>query len=142
MSELTIAPITDEDGNVSFLVGITRDISIDAEIDRMKTEFISLASHQLRTPLGAMKWLLHVLISEDAGPLNEEQKEVVRDIQVSNETMLELVRSLLNISSIDKAIRFWICGFLLLVVSFNSIPKYSLSSTICFRYFKFCIYIT
>lgn len=100
-AEIKISPIVDKNGVVKFFVGIERDITRAREVDRAKTEFVSLASHQLRTPLTAIKWHIEMLIDEDMGKLKAAQKESLQEVYHSNERMIDLVNSLLNTSRID-----------------------------------------
>ncbi len=101
IAESKIAPILDDQGKVLFFVGIERDVTKVREVERIKTEFISLASHQLRTPLAGMKWFLEMLLNGDMGTLTDEQKQVVKNIDESNERMIGLINALLNVSRME-----------------------------------------
>lgn len=71
------------------------------EIDKAKTEFVSLASHQLRTPLTSVSWFAEMLLNKDVGQLNSKQMEYLGEINAGNRRMIDLVDDLLNASRID-----------------------------------------
>lgn len=100
-AEINVTPVLDAKGNVEFFVGIERDITYLKEIDKVKNDFISLASHQLRTPLSSIKWLCELFWQEDVSGLSVDQKEIVTKVQTENERLIQLVNSLLNISRIE-----------------------------------------
>ena len=66
--------------------------------EKLKTDFITLSSHQLRTPLSAIKWFVEIMLTERMGKLNKKQEEYLKEIQRSNERAIALVNDLLQVS--------------------------------------------
>jgi PAS domain S-box-containing protein len=99
-AQISVAPIM-LDGVLDGAIEVFRDIYREKEIDRSKTEFVSLASHQLRAPLSTVNWYTEMLLAGDAGKINQEQKRFISEIHRSNRRMTELVSSLLNVSRLE-----------------------------------------
>ncbi len=99
--QLTISPIL-LDGRPIGAIEVFRDITLEEEIDRMKSEFISLASHQLRTPLSAIKTYSHMLVDGYMGDVTPAQKKSLRTIIGATNRMNELISTLLNITRIES----------------------------------------
>lgn len=72
------------------------------ELDKLKDEFVSLASHELRTPMTAIKSYLWMTLQGDAGPLNDTQKLYLERAYSSVERLIKLVNDMLNISRIES----------------------------------------
>jgi len=73
-----------------------------ANIENISSDFVSLASHQLRTPLSAVKWNTELLMAQKFGKLNEKQLRYLQEIYRSNERAISLVNDLLDVSRIQE----------------------------------------
>lgn len=73
-----------------------------ADVSQSKSEFISIASHQLRSPLTNIKWILAILLKDDGHDMTSQQLEQLKIIKENNQRMNELVNDLLIASRIDQ----------------------------------------
>jgi len=89
---------------VIFSIGnsIIKSMEQIARINKMKSEFVTIASHQLKTPLSQMNWELELLLSKNQSGLSEKQLEIANTIRQSQETMARLVNDLLDVARIDQ----------------------------------------
>lgn len=97
---ITATPVM-QNNRVVGAIDIFRDITTEKDIDIAKSTFVSLASHQLRTPLTAIRWTLETLQMEARDNLNKTQNEFLDNALYSTKQLVGLVRELLNISRID-----------------------------------------
>ena len=90
-------------GKIIGAVKIFRDITVETEIDRAKSEFVSLASHQLRTPLTVIKWHAARLLEkwDKRDFTSAHKRRDVEEIYYTNQRMLELINAILNVSKIE-----------------------------------------
>jgi len=98
VSAIPVAGVGKDMGTMIILHDITRERAIE----RMKTEFVSIAAHQLRTPLSAVKWILRMILDGDLGEVPEAQAEFLAKTYQSNERMIKLVNDLLNVTRIEE----------------------------------------
>jgi signal transduction histidine kinase len=99
--ELSVIPLNLDQKDIGHLI-VLHDISREKIVENMKTEFVSLAAHQLRTPLSIIKWSMSMLKAGDFGKLNAKQDKVVRNAFKSNERLIFLVNDLLNVTRIEE----------------------------------------
>ncbi len=97
----TASPVINNEGKTIGCVVIFRDVTEERSIDKAKSEFVMIASHQLRTPLTVMKWSLESLFATDLSPLTKTQKDRLNESYLATNRMSDLVDSLLNASRLD-----------------------------------------
>ena len=102
--EVTTTQIKKDEEDLGTLVHV-HDISREKRIERIKSEFVSVAAHQLRTPLSGIKWTLETFLeeaSEEKGKLDEDEVSLIKKAYNANERMVGLVNDLLNVSRIEE----------------------------------------
>jgi hypothetical protein len=72
------------------------------KLDNAKSEFISIASHQLRTPLTAIKGFISLILEGSYGKISPEIQDILNKVYASNDRIVQLVENLLNISRIES----------------------------------------
>ena len=81
---------------------ITRSLEGLAEANRLKSEFVSIVSHQLRAPLSNLKWALEILVSGRFGKIEGKSADYLQILADNTKRMAELVSSLLIVSRIEQ----------------------------------------
>jgi PAS domain S-box-containing protein len=99
--EISSILIMRENRKIGILV-ILRDITREKIVERLKTEFVSISAHQLRTPLSAVKWTLKMILDGDIGEISKDQRDFLLKTYKSNERMIRLVNDLLNVTRIEE----------------------------------------
>lgn len=100
--EMSTAQVAGTDKKVIGKIIILHDITREKAIERMKSEFVTIAAHQLRTPLSAVKWTMRLILDRDMGPISKEQEEILLKGYQSNERMINLINDLLNVARIEE----------------------------------------
>jgi len=99
--EVTVTPV--EFGSDIFgAMMVVRDVTKEKIIDRMKSEFIFLASHQLRGPLASLKWYNEMLLNGEEGKLTKGQSRFIGNMSNATERMIKLVDDFLNMARIER----------------------------------------
>ncbi|MBI4993354.1 PAS domain S-box protein [Candidatus Wolfebacteria bacterium] len=87
---------------ISGIVIIFRDITREKRFDEARSSFISVASHQIRTPLTAVRWYTEMLKGGDAGPLTDEQKNFIEQIYGATLRLHDTLNTILSLSKIES----------------------------------------
>lgn len=89
---------------ILFTIGnfIIRGVDQVARANKMKTEFVSIASHQLKTPITEISWQIELLTSKFSTGLSEKQSELIAQVAHSSQKMKRLIGDLLDVARIDQ----------------------------------------
>lgn len=99
--EQTTAPVHDPEGKLLGYVCTLNDVTQAKEVDEMKNEFISVASHELRTPMTSIKGSLDLLLGGYAGPIPDSVRELLEIGQAAVDRLIRLINDILDISKIE-----------------------------------------
>lgn len=99
--KMTSVPIMLMDEKATSVAMVIEDMTKEHETDRLKTEFISIASHELRAPLTGIKWNAGLLLDKSEGRLSATQRAYVKNIDDINDRLVNLVNELLNVSRLE-----------------------------------------
>jgi len=100
--EVTMTQVLDREGDVVGFLKILHDVTRERLLEQMKTEFVSIAAHQLRTPLSGIKWIMSLLLEGQYGKTSKTQQEAIEKAYATNERMINLVNDLLNVARIEE----------------------------------------
>jgi PAS domain S-box-containing protein len=98
---ITVTPVVIENKIIG-AVDIFRDMTKEKEQEKLRTDFLSLASHQLRTPLSGTKWLIETIQRKILGAVNPKQKKYLDQIYQVNERMIQLVSEMLGVLRLES----------------------------------------
>jgi NtrC-family two-component system sensor histidine kinase KinB len=102
---LRTTPIRDAEGRLLGAVTLLEDITAMREVDRLKTEFVSVASMKLRAPLYSLSMALYALREKYADEMSEDQRELLDDARSDAEHLNELMSDLLELAEIESGSR-------------------------------------
>lgn len=80
---------------------VLKNITPFKELDFARTNFIATISHELKTPISAIKASLQLLESKDAGEINEDQRQLILSIKDDSNRLLKIIGELLNLSQVE-----------------------------------------
>jgi two-component system phosphate regulon sensor histidine kinase PhoR len=97
-----VAPVRDEEGRILGAVTVLRDITTLKEIDKIKSQFVSMVAHELRAPLAAIEGWLELVLSEEAGEDEAQRKQWLGRAKDRAHSLLALVNDLLEINRMES----------------------------------------
>ena len=100
--EIVTTKVIDEKGKVYGFLKVIHNLTREENLRKIQSDFITIAAHQLRTPLSGLNWILDVLSQNETGPLNETQKDLLEKAKAALSESIETVEDLLNAAQIEE----------------------------------------
>ena len=100
--QMQVSSVMESEGKVLGAVVSLRDVSEEKEVDRMKSEFISIVSHELRTPLTSIKNAVDIVLGKVAGTINENQEKFLSMANRNIDRLSGIISELLDVSKIES----------------------------------------
>jgi PAS domain S-box-containing protein len=98
---VTASRVSSMEREITGVVMVFRDVTKEVEVDRMKSEFISLVSHEMRTPMTSIKGYTDLILMGSVGPVSDMQKSFLTVIKSNADRLTALVADLLDLSRIE-----------------------------------------
>jgi signal transduction histidine kinase len=97
-----IRPIRDPYGDTLGAAVVLNDVTRFRLLDRLKSDLVATASHELKTPLTSVRLAIHVLLEERVGPLEAKQVELLLDARDNTERLYKMIESLLALARLEQ----------------------------------------
>lgn len=98
---ITVTPVILA-GKTVGVIDVFRDVTKEKELEKLRVDFLALASHQLRTPLSGTKWLIETVLRGVTGDTTKKQKDYLNQLHSVNEQMIKLVSEMLNVLVLES----------------------------------------
>ncbi len=99
---LSVSPITDNDGELTGAIGLFRDISREKAVERQKDEFVSTASHEMRTPVAAIEGYISLAMNANVATIDDRAKKYLDKAHETIQHLGELFRDLLSVAKAEE----------------------------------------
>ncbi|MFA5433060.1 MAG: ATP-binding protein [Candidatus Paceibacterota bacterium] len=125
IQEISLENQDDTKGHLMGYVVILKNVTKYMELDLAKTNFIATVSHELKTPVSAIKFSLQLLENEKTGGLNQEQHELIKSCEEDTNNLLKIISELTNLAQVETGN----IQLNIMPVNFSDILKYAINTT-------------
>ncbi|MGE5602753.1 MAG: sensor histidine kinase, partial [Nitrososphaerales archaeon] len=95
------SPVLGSSGEVTGVVAVLRDVTTQKEVERMKSNFLSVVSHELRTPLHSIKGFVEIILMGKTGPVTELQEDFLKTVRTQTTVLQRMIDDLLEFSRME-----------------------------------------